>query len=687
MPILEGAILAQLMGFLQSGAGTDKDFDLALTKFEEVIHDTAVNHFKLPEESVGKFIQEQIQEIHKLFGQVHAISESYHLWGQTPSYFCKRDIAKQACGFPGQLIANFLLSGKHLPEFSPEDEKLVKDLVAVMENEDSVHDFLDTKPYVDHWGGMSEQDFIDLARRIVIDLNAMHKHGDEDDKFMALSRQERIEDLLDLLKKCKGTLYAMWKMSLYEECLKDPRGMQIRFVDNQKNNWQKKSEGRKRKLRDAEIEEQEAATGVRSKKRRPSKSKPEVPLEELGMEYFDDPRGVPSAPPEKPLARKGVNTGRTSGAPKKIFRGPKHRAIEAIRQANAERGAAHSAPRGGGLRVSAAARPEAPLPLSIAPAQDSAVWEAGMVLALKDFQPAQEVTGVSREGRDEEAPKKKAQEARGECGLPGAAIVPNAAPRSQEYFAAGMNNMEAATTQDTNFGSWDFLLDPIFLGQDDATRGSLDELFGSNNNKKVTLPTSVNSSSNNGKVQGVDFFGSRPGTASKPGAFQPPSSAPSRVPIDISGTSHYREGARYNSTHLMAGPIAQMPPNFSSTGSTTNGIANPGFQGRQRFNFNEQVSGTTNQQLFQAGHFHALPDGPPHQYVNPNWLQNSGQSSTPGTNITTSSSHSAISNAFQSTASYADESSEAAAIEPEMVNEWISQLEEDINGGMSLFPF
>jgi len=99
---------------------------------------------------------------------------NYQLWGQTPNYFCKRDIAKQACGFPGQLIANFLLSGKLLPEFSPEDEQLVKDLVAVMENEESVHDFLDTKPYVDHWGGMSDQDFIDLARRIVVRFCFLH---------------------------------------------------------------------------------------------------------------------------------------------------------------------------------------------------------------------------------------------------------------------------------------------------------------------------------------------------------------------------------------------------------------------------------------------------------------------------------------------------------------------------------
>ena len=43
-----------------------------------------------------------------------------------------------------------------------------------MENEESVHDFLDTKPYVDHWGGMSDQDFIDLARRIVVSFCFLH---------------------------------------------------------------------------------------------------------------------------------------------------------------------------------------------------------------------------------------------------------------------------------------------------------------------------------------------------------------------------------------------------------------------------------------------------------------------------------------------------------------------------------
>ncbi|RPA89541.1 hypothetical protein L873DRAFT_1888714 [Choiromyces venosus 120613-1] len=52
------------------------------------------------------------------------------------------------------------------------------------------------------------------------------------------------------------------------------------FVDNQKNNWQKKTEGRKHKIRDTEIEEQEAATGIRVKKRcLSSETKPEVGLD------------------------------------------------------------------------------------------------------------------------------------------------------------------------------------------------------------------------------------------------------------------------------------------------------------------------------------------------------------------------------------------------------------------------
>ena len=61
MPMLEGEILSQLMGFLGNGTGTNKDFDMALLQFEKVVHDMAINHFKIPEESVGKFIQEQFK--------------------------------------------------------------------------------------------------------------------------------------------------------------------------------------------------------------------------------------------------------------------------------------------------------------------------------------------------------------------------------------------------------------------------------------------------------------------------------------------------------------------------------------------------------------------------------------------------------------------------------------------------
>ncbi|KAG0126625.1 hypothetical protein HOY82DRAFT_542446 [Tuber indicum] len=121
---------------------------LGLFQFEKLIHDTAVNHLKVPEEydMLGSLSKNEFRKstnsCAKLMQSLRATTPA----GQTPSYFCKRDIAEQAYGFPGQLIANVLLSGKPHPEFSSEDVKLVTDLVAGMRYEDSVHDFLDTKP-------------------------------------------------------------------------------------------------------------------------------------------------------------------------------------------------------------------------------------------------------------------------------------------------------------------------------------------------------------------------------------------------------------------------------------------------------------------------------------------------------------------------------------------------------------
>jgi len=405
------------------------------------------------------------------------------------------------------------------------------------------------------------------------------------------------------------------------------------------------------------------------------------------MEYFDDPRGVPLAPPEKPLARKGVNIGRTSGSPKRIFRGPKCRAIEAIRKSNAEREAGQSVGRAAELSVPTVVRVETQLPLTILPAQDSAVGEAAVVLDLKAFQSAQGATGVSLEDQNAEVLKKQAQETRCERGPLEVAVFPNVAARSQEYFAAGMNNMEAVSARDTDFGSWDFLLDPIFFVQDDTTRNSPDDFLGTNNNGQ-TFPAVVTTNPNSGQARDIDFFGSGPGTAYGHGASQSFDNAPERVPTNSAGTGASTGGPRYNSTPMRAAPGTQMLRNsFSAVrNATTNRIPNPAFQGHQGFNFNEQVSGTTNPQLFQAGQFPVRHDEVPHQYVNPNWLQNPGQSSTSATNMASSSSARVSSNVFQDSTPYTGESMEAAEIEF-MPGEWLAQLDRDINGAMDPFLF
>jgi len=413
-----------------------------------------------------------------------------------------------------------------------------------------------------------------------------------------------------------------------------------------------------------------------------------VPLEELGMEYFDDPRGVPLAPPEKPLARKGINVGRTSGSPKRILRGPKCRAIEAIRKANAEREVAQSAARAGELGEAAVVKVETQLPLTILPAQDSAVGEAGVVLALRNFQPG-EVGGVSLEGQGAEFLEKQALEARLAPGGLEVAVFPNVAARSQEYFAAGMDNIEAITLQDSDFNSWDFLLDPRFLIQDDTTGNSLDDFFGTDNNNGKIFAGVTTTIPNGCQVRDMNFFGSGPGTAYGYGASQSLNNAPERVSINGSGTDASGGGLGYSSTQIRPALGTQMPSdNFSSThNATANRIANPLFQGHQGFNFNEQVSGAANPQFFQAGQFPARHYQAPYQYVNPSWLQSSGQPSSSAANTTSSSSAGASSNIFRNSAPHADENVEGTGIEFMTGNEWLNHFDRDINGGTGQFSF
>ncbi|RPB00912.1 hypothetical protein L873DRAFT_1804190 [Choiromyces venosus 120613-1] len=507
----------------------------------------------------------------------------------------------------------------------------------------------------------------------------MHAHADEDNKFLALTRQERIDDLMDLLKKCKGTLYAMWKMSLYEECLKDPRGMQIRFVDNQKNNWQKKTEGRKRKLRDTEIEEQEAAAGIRVKKRRlSSKTKPEVPLEELGMEYFDDPRGVPLAPPEKPLARKGVNPSRSSGAPKRILRGPKCRAIEAIRQANAEREAADSATGGDSLKALAAVGLDIPLPLTIVPAQGATVREVALAMGWRTLPPAQEPTGVTDEYQVEEVLPEQAVEVYRQTGPPEAVTLPHDGG-SHEYSADGMDNMQATSANTSGSDPWDFLLDPQLQEQRVTRRHSRDNFPRMTNYPGPTY--------SNIQFPRVNFSGHGSNTAFRAGGSHYFDNASPRVPANISEVDNSSGVARYGSPQFMAGSGAQMSQNTYAPRHTSGiGILNPTSQGHQGFNFNAQRSGATNHQIFQAGPLPAQYTGNVAQYVNPSWLQNSGQSSSAVVTTASSTSVGAASNVLQNRTSYAgkdaDEEAEADAIASMTGNEWLDDFDDDLNGGM-----
>lgn len=96
------------------------------------------------------------------------VAQNFGLLSAAPSYDTQRDLSKQSMGFPGQFITNILLSGRGFERFSDDDEELVSRFVAAMAEDIAVHDYCDTKPYTDHWGGMTDGEFEDLARRIVV---------------------------------------------------------------------------------------------------------------------------------------------------------------------------------------------------------------------------------------------------------------------------------------------------------------------------------------------------------------------------------------------------------------------------------------------------------------------------------------------------------------------------------------
>ncbi|PWW74060.1 hypothetical protein C7212DRAFT_331192 [Tuber magnatum] len=412
-----------------------------------------------------------------------------------------------------------------------------------------------------------------------------------------------------------------------------------------------------------------------------------MPLEELGMEYFDDPRGVPLAPPEKPLARKGINASRGSGMPKKIFRGPKHRAIEAIRQANADREAAKSVMGVEETRVRAEDGLEMPLPLTIMTAPDSTIRDTRVVSNLKVFQSSQDTSGISCKNQNTEALKVQAQAVNPKPECSQAIVVPKVVPGLQEYLGAGINNLEAAAVQNSDFDYWDFLLDPRFLGQVGGTGDPLDEFLRTDNNNNQTLLPPTSSRPNNRSLPNRSFSDTGPSITSGPSQSQPFNNIPSRVLSNISEIDNSNREFCHNSTHSRTIPGTQIPQNNFSLVHNT--ITNPVPPGHQGFNFNEQVLNTISSQSFSTNNSYLSNDEVLSQYTNLDWLQNSGHDSSTTTNTRFPSSTSPTSNTSLNLNSTLPTSKnvEAVALESMTGNEWLDQFDLDFNGDLSLLPF
>ncbi|KAL7267698.1 hypothetical protein RUND412_009705 [Rhizina undulata] len=130
----------------------------------------------------------------------------------------------------------------------PKESFLDKDfvvslLVEAMLDETEIHDRTSDKPTDVYRGYLRMKDvpetpdFFELAWKIVSYMEELHADHSEVHK---LTLEQRLEQVLGLLKRCKGTVFNLTKLSQFQRCILNPQKEEKVFENNQLSNLNKK---------------------------------------------------------------------------------------------------------------------------------------------------------------------------------------------------------------------------------------------------------------------------------------------------------------------------------------------------------------------------------------------------------------------------------------------------------------
>ncbi|KAF8533840.1 hypothetical protein BDD12DRAFT_945018 [Trichophaea hybrida] len=127
------------------------------------------------------------------------------------------------------------------------DQDILNDLLDALLDGVNVFDMPDTAP-LKHWNNdMTADQMETIAQNFLLGFKRLHGGQGPDHVARGYTFTTRYNTVLEVLKKCKGSVYRMSRPTTLDDILANPRKMRQRFIDNQINNAKKKKDGKELK--------------------------------------------------------------------------------------------------------------------------------------------------------------------------------------------------------------------------------------------------------------------------------------------------------------------------------------------------------------------------------------------------------------------------------------------------------
>ncbi|KAA8895395.1 hypothetical protein FN846DRAFT_1024506 [Sphaerosporella brunnea] len=234
---IDGAVLRRFFEFFKDVSGQRHDFEARMHEFwQELSLHCLTNGY--PEAAVQPWIDMQMSLIRAILKEMGQVGINFGLLGENTV---------------GGGVANgpaVVVNALPIP-----DADIIREFMDALQDGASVFDMPDTAP-LKHWHNDMKPDALErIAHQFLDGFKRLHGGHDENHTAHGYSFKMRYDTVVEVLRKCKGSVYRMSRPSTLDDILVNPRKMRQRFIDNQINNAKKKKDAKElNRLRSVLIE-------------------------------------------------------------------------------------------------------------------------------------------------------------------------------------------------------------------------------------------------------------------------------------------------------------------------------------------------------------------------------------------------------------------------------------------------